>query len=127
MQKNFITIATALLFIILSCSYGYCQEEMEEIDNQQFPSPQRSAARFEHDTHNDTVGIEECNVCHHIYDDDGNLVEDESSEDQMCADCHGLNDDGSQPGLRKAFHRNCKGCHLEQKKGPVMCGECHTR
>jgi hypothetical protein len=27
----------------------------------------------------------------------------------------------------KAFHLNCKGCHQERKKGPVMCGECHAR
>jgi hypothetical protein len=29
--------------------------------------------------------------------------------------------------LRKAFHRNCKGCHLEQEKGPILCGECHVQ
>jgi hypothetical protein len=27
----------------------------------------------------------------------------------------------------KAYHLNCKGCHQEQKKGPVMCGECHVK
>jgi hypothetical protein len=25
----------------------------------------------------------------------------------------------------KAYHDLCKGCHLEYKTGPVMCGECH--
>jgi hypothetical protein len=31
------------------------------------------------------------------------------------------------PGLTKAFHTNCKGCHENKNKGPVMCGECHVR
>jgi hypothetical protein len=29
--------------------------------------------------------------------------------------------------LRRALHLNCKGCHLENKKGPIMCGQCHIR
>jgi hypothetical protein len=29
--------------------------------------------------------------------------------------------------LMKAYHMNCKGCHLEKGKGPILCGECHVR
>jgi hypothetical protein len=99
---------------------------MKNVSSDAFNHPQRPAAVFPHDAHNEKAAIENCNRCHHVYED-GKLVEDESSEDRSCSDCHGLEDAGRQPGLMKAFHLNCKGCHLEQKKGPVMCGECHIR
>lgn len=102
------------------------QEAMKAVSTEAFSKPQRPAAVFPHDPHNEKAGIESCNQCHHVYAD-GKLVEDESSEDRRCADCHGVEDASRQPGLMKAFHLNCKGCHQEQKKGPVMCGECHVR
>lgn len=105
---------------------AWSQEDMRTVSPDAFIDPQRPAAVFLHDAHNEKAGIENCNQCHHVYED-GKLVEDESSEDRRCADCHGLEDAGRQPGLRRAFHFNCKGCHQEKKKGPVMCGECHIR
>jgi hypothetical protein len=102
------------------------QEDMEFIDRSAFVNPQRPSAVFPHDLHNEKAEIDECNECHHVYED-GQKLEDESSEDESCADCHGPTDDGRIPSLTKAFHRNCKGCHLEKKAGPVMCGECHLK
>jgi hypothetical protein len=29
--------------------------------------------------------------------------------------------------LAKAFHLNCKGCHEQRGKGPIMCGQCHVK
>jgi hypothetical protein len=26
-----------------------------------------------------------------------------------------------------AYHKQCKDCHVEMKKGPVACGECHVK
>jgi len=120
---------STVLFLMTMVAGGkvFCQEDMVMVDNQQFTSPQRSPARFEHDRHNEDAGLEECNICHHLFDDQGNLLEDESSEDTGCAECHGLRDSGRKPGLRKAFHRRCKDCHLLEQKGPVMCGECHPK
>jgi hypothetical protein len=78
-------------------------------------------------THNEKAQIGRLRrECHHVYQD-GKLVEGESSEDQACADCHTLKAQGSQPGLRMAYHRQCKECHVEKKKGPVACGECHVK
>lgn len=105
---------------------AHSQEDMVRINKDAFEKPQRPPAVFRHDEHNETAQIEECNECHHIYED-GNLLEDESSEDQRCSDCHELQISGNKPALIKAFHRNCKGCHLERKKGPIMCGQCHVR
>ena len=114
--------AVGVVFIVNAWS----QEDMKAISSEAFIKAQRPEAVFPHDAHNEKAGIENCNECHHVYEN-GKRVEDESSEDRRCADCHGLEDAGPQPGLMKAFHLNCKGCHQIKKKGPVMCGECHVR
>ena len=104
----------------------HAQEDMEKIDNSVFPNPVRPPAIFPHDRHNEAAEIEECSVCHHVYEN-GQKVEDESSEDMRCADCHALQEKGDTPSLMKAFHVNCKQCHYARKAGPVMCGECHRK
>jgi hypothetical protein len=120
-----VTLAVAILSA-LTLAAAYSQEDMKVVESDAFTQPQRTSAVFRHDEHNEKAQIENCNQCHHVYAD-GKLVEDESSEDRRCSDCHGLQDSGRQPGLMKAFHLNCKGCHQETKKGPVMCGACHVR
>ena len=104
---------------------GFSQEDMVAVDTGPFERPQRAPALFMHDAHNEKAGLDTCNECHHVYRD-GKKVEDESSEDQRCADCHGRTAQGRAPSLTAAFHTNCTGCHLEQRKGPVMCGQCHV-
>ena len=116
-------VVVAILAVIVN---AHSQEDMVVVDNKVFDKPQRPPAVFVHEEHNENAQIEECGLCHHVYEE-GTLVEDESSEDQRCSDCHGLEPEGDQPGLMKAFHLNCKGCHLEKKSGPVMCGECHVK
>jgi len=116
-----IVVVSAFLFVS-----AYSQEEMTFVDNSVFTKPQRTPSIFRHDEHNEKAGIEECNECHHVYED-GKMLEDESSEDQRCSDCHEFKSSGSTPALMKAYHVNCKGCHLKQKKGPTMCGECHLK
>jgi hypothetical protein len=126
MKKSVLFIFATVLGSILLIVSVHSQEDMVVVNDDVFENPQRPPAVFKHDEHNEIAEIEECNKCHHIYED-GELVEDESSEDQSCSDCHAENDSGDTPGLTKAFHRNCKGCHLENKKGPIMCGQCHIR
>jgi len=104
----------------------YSQEDMAVIEDDGFQKKQRPPAVFKHDDHNELAEIEACNECHHIYDN-GEKLEDESSEDQLCSECHTEKPSDNQPGLKKAFHLNCKGCHQAKKKGPIMCGQCHVR
>ncbi len=127
MKKSavFIMILMTAIFALVLTN-GYAQEDMKEIDNSAFTNPVRTPAVFNHEDHNEAAEIEECGECHHVYED-GKLVEDETSEDQPCADCHELKTDDNRPHLMKAYHLNCKGCHTESKKGPVMCGECHKK
>ncbi len=126
MKPRMGAVWTLVAFGTLCIVNAWSQEDLKAVSPDAFSAPQRPAAVFPHDAHNEKAKIENCNQCHHVYAD-GKLVEDESSEDRRCSDCHGLEDAGRQPGLMKAFHLNCKGCHQERKKGPVMCGECHAR
>jgi len=127
MKKSAFFICASVMVTLLIFVSAYSQEDMVVINSDGFKGPQRPPSVFRHDEHNELAQIEECNECHHVYDDDGNLLEDESSEDQRCSECHEIEASGRQPALMKAFHTNCKRCHQEKKNGPVMCGQCHVR
>lgn len=126
MKKRAVVILILALVSFLALVSAHSQEDMEYVDNFAFENPQREPSVFRHEEHNEAAGIEECNECHHVYEDGEKLV-DESSEDMYCSDCHSLQPGGDGPVLMKAYHLNCKGCHLQQKKGPIMCGECHVK
>lgn len=127
MKRPVFIVAAVLAVLVLVMASAYSQEDMTFVSNEAFNNPQRGSAVFAHDEHNETAEIDDCAECHHLYDDEGNKLEDESSEDQACAECHGDKDDGHKPKLIKAYHTNCKGCHLNGKKGPILCAECHTK
>ncbi len=126
MKKYIVCLSVAAILSVFVLSSVYAQEDMTHVDNSVFENPQRTPSIFHHDEHNEAAGIEDCNECHHVYED-GKKVEDESSEDQRCSDCHGIKTVDGQPSLVKAFHENCKGCHEKEKKGPIMCGQCHVK
>ena len=125
MKRTILFLMVPLLVVILMIP-AFSQEDMEVVDNEGFTKKQRPPVVFRHDDHNETAQIEDCNECHHVYEN-GEKLKDESSEDQSCSECHDEKSNGNTPGLKKAFHFSCKGCHLEQKKGPIMCGNCHVR
>ena len=87
----------------------------------------RPPVQFDHDAHNEAADLEEsCNLCHHVFDDQGILIPDESSEEMTCIECH----DGTQKGVPTtecAFHNRCKGCHATAQEGPMTCGQCHKK
>ena len=116
-------IAASFFFIAFS---GYSQDEMTTVDDSAIQERMRPEVPFAHDEHNEAAGIESCNVCHHVYEN-GKRVEDESSEGLECSECHGPEDEKYPMDLVKAFHLRCQGCHLENKAGPILCGECHPR
>ena len=121
-----------LLLLVIGVFNGFSlPEEMVEpsrLEIDAFEAPRRPGSIFDHDAHNEKAGLDDnCAVCHHVYED-GVLVEDESSEDSSCSDCHGLRPtDENSVGLEAAFHRQCKECHFESARGPVLCGECHRK
>ncbi len=101
--------------------------ELERLDTSAFEKPRRPGAVFEHDDHNEMAELDDCAICHHVHED-GNLVADESSEDSSCSECHGLlpGPDNSV-SLSNAFHKQCRDCHFDSGKGPVLCGQCHKK
>lgn len=126
MRKHGLVLMTALLFTGFLMVTAYSQEDMENVDRSPFPHPERTASVFNHEEHNEAAEIDDCSECHHVYED-GVKLEDESSEDMTCSECHEIEVSDDQPALMQAFHMNCKGCHLSEKKGPIMCGECHRK
>ena len=126
MAKSRFFICVLVVFFMLIFVNGYSQEDMVTVDNSVFDSARRAPSVFKHDEHNEKAELEDCDACHHLYED-GQLVDGESSEDQSCSDCHKLTKSGNSPGLMKAFHASCWGCHKEKNAGPLMCGECHIK
>jgi len=106
---------------------AYCQEDISFVHDSAFTEPMRASVPFLHDQHNEMADIEDCSECHHVWED-GNKLEGDSSEDKECSECHLSHDAGdTEMDLIKAYHDNCKGCHMSQKAGPIQCSECHIK
>ena len=122
MAKKLIIIAAIAATLVLYFIPALCQEA--ENMGAAFENKQRPVSQFDHEAHMELVDMD-CGACHHM---DGSDPSAGTSEGIPCSDCHDLEgaDDGP-PALMAAFHNQCKGCHQEQGKGPVACGECHVR
>jgi hypothetical protein len=119
------------LFSFLAASLvgfsAYCQEDISFVGDSSFTERMRPSVPFLHDDHNEMANIEDCNECHHVWED-GKKLEWDSSEDKECSECHLSQDSGdTDMDLIKAYHDMCKGCHMSQKAGPVQCSECHIK
>lgn len=119
-------ILLALFGSALAVMTGFSQEDVVAVQDGAFERHTRPPVRFVHDEHNENAEIEECQRCHHLYED-GQLVEDESSEGMACSECHTPPAGGNPVELIRVYHLQCKGCHLDRRTGPIMCAECHRR
>ncbi|ACS81092.1 acidic tetraheme cytochrome c3 TmcA [Maridesulfovibrio salexigens] len=126
MIKRVFSIAVIAACVLLYMVPAFCQEDITSLLDPAFPKHQRPAAVFAHDAHNEMAGIEDCAVCHHVWED-GKIVEDESSEDQKCSDCHAVKAEAGKTDLRNAYHQLCSNCHVKEDKGPISCAGCHPK
>ena len=126
--RNLMKTLWILVAMAVCCSLpALSQDDVETVQDSAFTKHRRAPAVFLHDAHNEQAGLEDdCSACHHVYED-GVKLEDETSEDRECSECHleaGARD--TMP-LVGTYHSRCKSCHLAERKGPVMCGECHPK
>ncbi len=127
MRKCFRIFYPAAILVLWMVFGGaaVAQEDIYSVDDSAFETLTRPEVFFYHDEHNDNVGLD-CYECHHVYDDDGELVEDETSEDFECSWCH-ISDDSGNLDLVVKYHQRCKGCHELEEVGPVVCSGCHVK
>ncbi len=128
-KKNLMAYGAIMVFVsVFAVISGFSQEDMTTVQDSAFDIRQMMRPRvcFLHDEHNEKAQIEECNVCHHTYNE-GKKVEDESSEGMECSECHTVENTDNPIELVRVYHLQCKRCHEEKNAGPVMCGECHVK
>jgi hypothetical protein len=128
MKKRTLIIYTVIILTgcIVAVMSGHSQEDVTFVEDSALEKKMRPAVPFLHDQHNETAELDDCNACHHVYED-GKRVEDDSSEGQECSECHTLNKGDNPLSLVNIYHLQCKGCHQKKKAGPIMCSECHPR
>ncbi len=135
-KRILITVTLAVLGVLVFSVWGIASGQnkgrgdtqvLSRIETTGFQHLKRPPALFDHDEHNDAAEIDDCAVCHHVWEN-GQLVADESSEDSPCSECHGL-DTGPENSmaLANAFHTQCRTCHIDGGKGPLLCGQCHRK
>lgn len=126
MQKStsIITILSLVLLLFPCLAATGWSADCERFSDPTFKSPSRPPACFNHENHADFY---ECATCHHVYDQDGNLVEGESSDDMYCSDCHYDSNDPKQMDLMTKYHKRCKECHIQEQSGPITCAGCHKK
>lgn len=112
--------------IVLFSFAVFSQEDIRFVDDSGFAKNLRPLPIFNHDEHNYEAGIDDCITCHHVYEN-GKRSEWDSSEGMECSECHIPKNPDDPMELISAYHGQCRGCHLEKKKGPFLCGECHVK
>lgn len=113
-----------LAILMVFGGIAVAQEDIIVVDDSGFEKRIRPAAVFYHEDHNEMAALD-CTACHHVYEGE-ELLEDETSEDSECSECHGNTDDPRNLDLVVKYHKRCKGCHEQLGKGPVVCSECHV-
>ena len=115
-----------LTVIAFSPTPVFSQDDVTAVQDSAFKERMRPRVAFYHEDHNEKAQIEDCGICHHVYED-GERLEDETSEDMECSHCHLKPKEKAVFTLVKIYHQQCRGCHIEQKKGPIMCSQCHVK
>jgi hypothetical protein len=106
-MKKFLLLLTATIFIstiattVIAVTNGPSEVKY---------TPKMGTVTFNHTAHQ---GLADCTTCHH------------TGDYAQCKSCHGISPEA--PKAKNAFHKQCKDCHKEDKKGPTKCKECHIK
>jgi len=126
MKRTTLTPLALLVLVaaVLLAVPAMSQQDMTTVSTEGFKKTTRLPAAFAHDTHNDKAGLTDCSTCHHG-EKDGKRDASADTSGIPCSDCHTAEGKPGKTPLMRAFHRQCMSCHMEKKKGPVTCGDCH--
>ena len=121
-----ILIAIGICFGLITVGFSEDQKVPEKISID-VAAEKFKPAEFNHRKHQDEIIKEEgCIKCHHMYKEGKKL--------EKCSNCHTKEGDEKAKGItaKKAFHKNCKDCHKEQKKAgnvnsKTKCTFCHEK
>ena len=146
-QKGRIFIANIIIgsLLFISPHFPYASEGPEVVDLDAFGTIYEPVA-FDHSMHEDVAS---CATCHHHTT--GQPAEDENclrchkesgeADEITCAGCHPANPGRAEmvrasgdtelfhmnrTGLKRAYHLNCLGCHLDMD-APTGCEDCHPK
>ncbi|RJR42702.1 MAG: hypothetical protein C4576_15610 [Desulfobacteraceae bacterium] len=140
MKKCVVAVAAGccILFFIITGGFFTATSAKEAessldaftIENKGYKSERKGPVDFSHRKHAMDYRVS-CWDCHHEYKDGKNIYSP-WEQTQQCSECHDpVKSKDKIPSLQKAFHMNCRDCHLkmaEQKKktGPYRkCFGCH--
>ncbi len=128
MEKRTLMVYIIIILLIATSSVilAKSEEDVTTVQDSAFQYKMRPKVFFLHEDHNEKAEIDDCSVCHHLYEE-GILVEDEVSEGMECSECHELEKGQNPIALVNVYHGQCKGCHRENKAGPIQCSECHIK
>lgn len=122
-------IITALIGVVCMAGLLAAADVPDEviIKDPGYSKYKKGPVKLTHKKHTDEYGVK-CVDCHHVYED-GKNVWKEGDPIKKCSECHP--EKKSEGKLYKmkagtAYHKNCKDCHKEAKKGPYKkCNDCH--
>lgn len=121
--KKVTSSIVAVLFGLMTAGVALASEIGPESIT--FKGGKKGQVTLSHKKHQEGI---QCGECHHGMADGKQVAYKEGQKIEKCATCH--NKDLANEKLQKpknAFHKNCKGCHKAQKKGPTKCKECHKK
>lgn len=114
------------VFLLAGTFSAFSQNDIETVNDNAFEKQIRPGVVFSHDAHNEKAEIDDCTICHHMFED-GEKLDYEESIGMECSDCHFAEPQESMIDLIRVYHLQCSGCHVKQKAGPIICGECHRK
>ncbi len=120
-MKRWTYLVVAAVFLIGGAlTIALAQSDMVKIENK-YPKDLKKPVTLPHKAHASTIT---CTECHHTW------KKAERKTPQKCAECHKAADKGEK-GLKRAYHKQCMGCHKDlktqgKKTGPTTkCSGCH--
>lgn len=135
-----------IAILVASAGYGAAMDSPDAVELNSL-SNLYEGVHFDHLLH---VDVASCGTCHHHTAGTPTVNQNcirchknsDSAGEVACAACHPVNPCDPETrevmkpeaqryhlertGLKRAYHRNCLGCHYEEG-APTGCGDCHVK